>query len=134
MACALQYAAGFRHEREDMPWLTNVFGCGVVCHRLKDRMRALRGTDTGADLLGGVDRHGEIGLMLGAVIAHHQRQVELPCALWSDRHADQAAGFGGKEINDLRRGLLGGNDQVAFILTVLIIHQDDHSAGADVIE
>ena len=97
-------------------------------------MRALRSADTRADLLGGVNRHGEIGLMLGAVIAHHQGQIQLPCPLRCDRHADQATGFRGKEINDLWRGFLGGNDQVAFILTVLIIHQDDHAAGADVIE
>ena len=110
MACPLQYAAGFRHQREDMPGLTNVFGRSVVCHCLQDRMRALRGADAGADLLGGVDRHGEIGLMLGAVIANHQRQVQLPCPLWCNRHADQAAGFRGKEIDDLRRGFLGRND------------------------
>ena len=75
MTCALQYAAGFRYQREDMPRLTNVLGRRVVRHSLQDRMRALCGADARTNLLGGVDRHGKISLMLGAVIANHQRQV-----------------------------------------------------------
>ena len=71
MTCALQYAAGFRHEWEYMPRLTDVSRRGVVCYRLQDRMRALRGAYARTHLLGSVDRHSEIGLMLGAVITHH---------------------------------------------------------------
>ena len=93
-----------------MPGLTNVFGGGLVCYRLQDRMRALRGADAGTDLLGGVDRHGKIGLMLGAVVAHHQRQVQLSCPLRCDGHADQAAGFCGEKIDDLRCGFFGRDD------------------------
>ena len=72
--------------------------------------------------------------MLGTVIAHHQGQIQLSRPLRRDRHADQAAGFCGEEVDDLRRRFLCGDDQVALVLTVLIVHEDDHTTGADVIE
>ena len=72
--------------------------------------------------------------MLGPVIANHQGQIQLSRTLRSDGHADQSAGFRGEEIDDLRRYFFGGDNQIAFVFTILIIHQDDHSAGADVIE
>ena len=40
----------------------------------------------------------------------------------------------GHEIDGLRRDLLRGHDEVAFVLAVRVIHDDDHAPGADVLD
>ena len=34
----------------------------------------------------------------------------------------------------LGRDALGGDDQIAFVLAVLVIHHHDHAAGANLVE
>ena len=97
-------------------------------------MRALGGTDARSDLLGCIDRYGEVGFVLRAIVAHHQGQIKLPCSLRSDGHANQAAGLGRKKINNFWRDFFSRDDQVTLIFSILVIHQDDHAAGTDVVE
>ena len=49
-------------------------------------------------------------------------------------HADQAAGEARHEIDVLGGHALGGDNDVALVLAVLVIHEDDHLAGADVFD
>ena len=37
----------------------------------------------------------------------------------------------GHEIDGVRRDLFGGQGEVAFVLAVLVVHDDDHASGAD---
>ena len=46
------------------------------------------------------------------------------------RQADQPAGVLGHEVDRFGGGLLGRHAKVAFILAILVIHQDDHVAAA----
>ena len=69
--------ARFGNKREDMARLLDVPWRGVRRHGLQDGVRALCRADSWPDLLGGIDRYGEIGLMLGPVIPDHQRYVQL---------------------------------------------------------
>ena len=46
-------------------------------------------------------------------------------------HADQAAAVGGHEVDDLRGHLLRRDRQIAFVLPILVVHDDDHLAVAD---
>ena len=56
---------------------------------------------------------------------HHQRKIELVEALRRERHADDP-GSVGEEEGDLRRGGgLGGHDEVALVLAVLAVDDDD---------
>jgi hypothetical protein len=52
--------------------------------------------------------------------------------LAGERQADQPAPVHGHEVDRLGGRLLGGDDQVALVLAVLVIDQDDHAAGGDV--
>ena len=52
--------------------------------------------------------------------------------LFGERQADQAAAVLRHEVDGLGRDLLGRHAQVAFVLPVLVIHEDDHLAGLDV--
>jgi hypothetical protein len=38
------------------------------------------------------------------------------------------------ERDGLRRRTLGGHDEVAFVLAILIVHDDDHAPGSQVLE
>ena len=58
----------------------------------------------------------------------------MPRAFWGNRHADKAAGFRGEEVDNRRGDLLRGNDQVAFVFPILVVHQNDHAASADVVK
>ena len=62
--------------------------------------------------------------------AHHGRQVELVAALFGQRQADQPAPEAGHEVDRLGSHLLGGDREVALVLAVLVVHQDDHPAAA----
>ena len=66
------------------------------------------------------------------VLGRHQVEAELVAALRRQRQADQAAAVLGHEVDRLGRRELGGERQVALVLAVLGVDDDDHLAGADV--
>ena len=47
------------------------------------------------------------------------------------RQADQAAAEARHEVDGLGRDMVGGDDQVALVLAVLVVDEDDHAAAAD---
>ena len=59
----------------------------------------------------------------------HLRQAELPAALLGQRQADQAAAMLGHEVDRLRRHVFGRHDEVALVLAVFFVDQDDHAAS-----
>ncbi len=61
----------------------------------------------------------------------HQRNLELVEPLRRHRQADQAAAIARHEVDRLRRDLLGGDHQIALVLAIRIVDDDDHLAGAD---
>ena len=130
VAGAHQHAAGHRAHREDVAGLHQVGRLGVARHRNLDGAGAVGGRDAGLDALGGLDRLGEIGAVSRAVAGGHQRQVQLAAALFGQRQADQAAPVRDHEVDGFGRDELGGHDQVALVLAVFLIDQDDDAAGA----
>src|SRR5690606_14732908 len=92
------------------------------------------GADAGGDALGRLDRDGEVGPVRRGVVAHHRRQAELAAALAGQRQADQAARVGDHEVDVLRPHQLGGHDQVALVLSILVVDDHDHAPGADFLQ
>ena len=62
------------------------------------------------------------------VVARHLDQAQFFAAIFGQRQADQTTAMFGHEINGVRRDVLGSHDQVAFILAVFFIDQNDHAA------
>ena len=91
------------------------------------------GGDAGGHTVFGarVHAHGEGVLVAVSVAIHHQGQLERIEALPFHRQADQAARFGGHEVDLFRCGELGRADQIAFIFTVFVIHHHHHFAVAN---
>ena len=79
-----------------------------------------------------LDRHAERGVEPRACSASTISGISSSSSR-SRRHrqADQAAAVRRHEVDRLRRDLLGGDRQVAFVLAILVVDDDDHLAGAD---
>jgi len=50
------------------------------------------------------------------------------------RQADEPPAVLGHEVHVLRRAVARGEDKIAFVLAVLVIHDDDHLARADILD
>ncbi len=98
-------------------------GCGAIGRRNAGRRAAPR-----------FDRHAERGVESRAVLRDHQRNLELVEPLRRHRQTDQSAAVPRHEVDGLRRDLLRRDRQVAFVLAILIVDDDDHLAGADGVE
>ena len=73
----------------------------------------------------------EPGVEPRAVLRHHQRNLELVEPLRRHRQANQPAAVARHEVDRLGRDLLGGDRQIAFVLAILVVDDDDHLAGAN---
>ena len=68
------------------------------------------------------------------VVLRHQRQAQLLDALARQRQADQAAAVLGHEIDRLGRRHLRRDDEIALVLAVLVVDQDEHAAVARLLD
>src|SRR5207302_4312421 len=95
---------------------------------------AVVGARAGGGRAARVDRHGERGLEGALLAGDHQRDAKLLKSLPPAGHADDAPAVGGHEVDGLGRHLLPGHDEVALVLPVGVVHDDDDPAGADVLD
>ena len=100
---------------------------------VSDRARAVGRRDAGRCAAPGLDADAERGFELRRVqlLRDLQRNLQLVEALAGQRHADQAAAVRHHEVDRCRRNLLRGDREVAFVLAILVVHDDDHLAAAD---
>ena len=57
-------------------------------------------------------------------------ELQPLAALARERQADQPAAELRHEVDRLGRDMVGGEHQVAFVLAVFLVDEDDHAAGA----
>ena len=81
-----------------------------------------------------VDRDGEGRPERRTVLAHHHREAELVAAVLGERETDQPAPVGGHEVDVLGGDPLGRDAEIALVLAILVVHEDDHAAGTEVFE
>ena len=116
--------------RSGNTWPGRSRSCGrrVRIDRRQHRRRAIGGRDAGAGLAARVDGHAHRRLAQRRVDRHLERDLERVEPLGRHRQADQAAAVRHHEVDDVRRDLLGGNREVAFVLAILVV-DDDHHRG-----
>ena len=134
VAGALQHAALFGPQREHVAGDDDVARARVGVDRDLDRVGAVVGGDAGADPAGGLDRDREGGLQRRLVLGRHQVEAEPFAALGGQRQADQPARLLGHEVDRLGGGELRRHHQVALVLAVLAVADDDHAAAADLLD
>ena len=69
-----------------------------------------------------------------AVGAGHRLEPELVGALLGQREADQAAAVAGHEVDRVGRRHLRRDDEVALILAVFVVDEDEHAAVARLVD
>ena len=84
-------------------------------------------------LVGIIERLADLAI-IGGFLTMDQLLIFLPAALAGQRQAHQAARVRDHEVDVGRAHQLGGHDQVAFVLAVLVVDDHDHAAGADFVE
>ena len=102
-----------------------------------DRVRAVGGADAGGDAVARLDADTVNAVPSGGpprLARRLHRQLERVDLLLGEREADEAAAVLGHEVDRLGRDHLGGHRQIALVLAVLVVDEDDHLAGADVVE
>ena len=75
-----------------------------------------------------VDRHGEGGAQRRGVGRDHHRQVEPLGHVGQDRQAELTTAFSDHEVDHRRCGRSGCGDEIAFVLPILRVDDDDHLA------
>ena len=120
-------------QGEDMAGTDHVAGLDVGSRRHLDGAGPIRGGDTGGHSGAGLDTDRKGSLKGRLVVLHHHRQFEAVDLVRGHGQADQTTTMGGHEVDRLRGHHLGGHGQVALVLPVLVIHQDDHLAGPDIL-
>ena len=134
VAGAREHTALLRHQREHVPGRDDVGRFGAGLDRDADGGRAVGGGDAGGNALGGFDRNRERGAEPAMHVAAHQRQRKLLAALLRQRQADKAAAEARHEVDVLGARMRGGHQQVAFVLAVFVVHQDDHASPVDFVD
>ena len=96
-----------------------------------DGLGAVEGRDAGRDAVARIDRFSERGAEVGSVLGTHGAEPKLVQPLLRHRQADQATTMLRHKVDRLRGDFLCGHGQVAFVFAVFVVHDDDHSTGAN---
>ena len=131
MSCAPQHAAFPVSQREHMPRATDVRRSFCRVQQRLYRQCPLMGGNAGRDVES-VDRNRECGAMRIGIIANHRSDSQFIQPFAFHRNADQPPGMFGHEIDNFRRRHRCGDNQVSFVLAILVIHDNDHLSSFDV--
>jgi hypothetical protein len=104
-----------------------VAGPGLRIDRHMNRRGPIRRRNSRRNVFPRIDGHGEGRAERGGILNRLLREMEFFDSLGSQGETDQPAGIFGHEINGLGRHVLSGNDEIAFILAVFVIEEDDES-------
>src|SRR6185312_5832022 len=99
-----------------------------------NRSRAVVCGDAGRDSFPRLDRDRERGAERRLVPLGHLVEVERVAALAGETEADEAARVRRHEVDRVGRGELRGDDEIALVLAVRVVDDDDEAAGAYVFD
>ena len=131
---ALQHAAIARAERWNMSGAVQVgrdgFRVDGDLNRPGTVLRAHARRD--AETLVGIDADGERRAVLLSICLTLLREIELVRPLTGERQADPSACFPDHEVDQLGRDELRRANEVALVLAILVVRDDDQLACLDI--
>ena len=133
MARTTQHTALDRAQREHMPRAAEMRGLCLRIEQHLHRVAALKGRDSRRRIIG-INADGERRLVIVRVVLHHLPDLKFVETAAGDRRADQSARMRRHKIHVLRCERLGGDDDVALVLPVLIINDDEHLPISDILD
>ncbi len=129
-------AAVTRAERVDVSGADEICGSGGLVDGEFDGSGAFVCGDAGGEAVAGmaVDGDGEGRSPHGGVDGRLGVEVESVAVAFAEGEAEVSAGDGEHEVDGLGRDMLSGEDEVALVLAIFIVDEDDHLAVADVVQ
>ena len=97
-----------------------------------NRPGAVVGADAGGDTGSGINADHESGFEIVAILIDHAPDAKRSEAAFGGGNADETAPMFCHKVDGFRADFLGGHNEVAFVLSILIIGDNDHAALADV--
>ena len=131
MAGAHQHAALARDQREDVAGPREIGCADIAVGKVAHRQRAVVGGDAGGGAVLEIDADGEGRRVGGIIVGDHRGEVQPLGVGARHRRADDAGGVAHDEGHLLRRAVDGRDDQVAFVLAPVIVHDDDDLAALE---
>jgi len=129
---ATQHATVLCAQRHHMAGLGEVIGNTRWIRQQSHRGSAVRSRNTCSHTMSGVDSDGIGGAVLVLVDRIHRQQAQPVADIAIERNAQITRGVPDHESDQFGCGLLGGEDQIAFILAILIIDDNDGLTRSDV--
>ena len=129
-----QDATGCGDQRKHVAGLHQVRRFGVWARRDPNGVGAIGRRNSGADAVCSLDRNREVGPVHRSIVGSHRRQLQLRRMLGRDRHADQAAPVFRKKVDLFRRDEIGRENQIALVLAILVVHQDNDMTATDLLD
>ena len=134
LAGADEDAAAAGAEGKDVAGAGEVGGGGFGIDGDADGVGAIGGGDAGGDAFARLDGLSEGGAEAGGVLLRHGEEAQVVGALLGEGEADEAAAIAGHEVDGFGSDVLGGEGEVAFVLAIFVVDDDDHAAGANFVE
>nr|AIF13285.1 GTP cyclohydrolase/3,4-dihydroxy-2-butanone 4-phosphate synthase bi-functional protein (ribofalvinbiosynthesis) [uncultured marine thaumarchaeote KM3_61_F08] len=116
-------------QREYMTRFDEIRTRDVVVGDCANGVGSFLGRDPGRNPYSIIHRHGKRRLQGCVVVRNHRGQLQPACVVQGHRDAQNTARVTNHERNLMRGGKLSCHDEIAFILTVRVIHHDDQLAG-----
>ena len=123
-----------RPQRQDVAGAGQVVGAHQGIDERTNRDGAVVGGGAGRDPPPRVHGDRERGSHGGGVVGHHHRDLELVQALAEHGNADQAAAVLRHEVHRFRRDPVGRHHEVAFVLAILVVHDEEEAPLSDLLD
>src|SRR5690349_3479754 len=132
MTRAAQHPALHGAERKHMSGACEVARLRLLVDEGADGGRTVERRDPRLRPVDVIDRDGERRFVERGVAVDHQVERQLLRPLRRERRADDPPSLARHEIDRRRGAFLGGDREIALVLAILVVDDDDHLAVADV--
>ena len=134
LPCAHQNSAIPRPQGKHMARPRQILRFGLRINRRENGDRPVRGADARGHANARIDRLAKGRSVHRSIDCRHQGQVQLVAALFRQRQANEPTAIFGHEVNGVRRDFLRRHCEIAFVLAVLVVHQDNHASLANLFD
>ena len=131
MARAYQHAAVFGDQWKHVAGAHEVGGADIAVGERTNGVDALLGRNAGAKAVAKVDRYSERRSERRVVDGNHRIEPQAAGFRGAHRRANDAAGVADNEGHLLGRAKRGGDEEIALVLAIVVIGDDNHLTIAE---
>ena len=129
MAGAHQHAAFFRHQRKHVTGPHEISGAHIAVGKRANCVGPLFRGDARGQAVADIDRYRKRGAERRIVARHHRVEMQPPRFIRRQRRADDTGRIADDERHLLGRAQRSRNKQIAFVLAVVVVGDDDDFAA-----